>query len=70
MPLKNDVLEIQLKRAQEELNQVTAKLGDQVPKKNPDWRRANSRVQQIEGRIKSRKTIAEINSSASESEEN
>lgn len=70
MPLKNDTLEGLLKRAQDELSRVTAKLGDQVPKKNPDWRRANSRVQQIEGRLNSRKAIAEVGASGDESEEN
>lgn len=60
MPLKNDALQGQLERAQAELNRVAGTLGEQIPKKNPAWRRANSRVQQIEGRLSTRTAVSTL----------
>jgi len=68
MPLKNTALQGQLDRAKAELDRVAATLGEQTPKKNPVWRRANSRVQQIEGRMNSR-TAVRNTPAASDSED-
>lgn len=68
MPLKDAALQGQLERAQSELNRIAAGLGEQAPKKNPDWRRANSRVKQIEGRLSSRVANTQPASRKSEAE--
>jgi len=60
MPLKDDALQGQLERAKAELDRAASTLGEQTAKKNPIWRRANSRVQQIEGRLKSRAAVANV----------
>lgn len=66
MPLKETTLQNQLERAQAALSRVESVLGDQVPKKNPDWRKANSRVNQIQGRLSSRSTLLKGNSDESD----
>ncbi|WP_437221685.1 hypothetical protein SH661x_002429 [Planctomicrobium sp. SH661] len=69
MPLKETALQNQLELAKAALSRVEAGLGEQTPKKNPDWRRANSRVKQIEERLSSRSTLVSRSSSADSEEE-
>jgi len=69
MPLKDSAIQGQLERAKTELNRVAAGLGDQTPKKNPIWRRANSRVQQLENRLSSRAAVRNLDSESAASEE-
>jgi hypothetical protein len=54
MSLKEQNLQGQLERAKAELSTVEKGLGQGTPKKNALWRRANARVNQIEGRLKAR----------------
>ncbi|WP_437186571.1 hypothetical protein SH668x_003727 [Planctomicrobium sp. SH668] len=69
MPLKQPELQNQLERAKAALSRVEAGLGEQTPKKNPDWRKANSRVQQIEERLNSRNVRAGAGSADAEAAE-
>lgn len=57
MPLKDDVLNTQLTRAKAALAVADKELQGQTGKKNALWRRANSRVKQIEGRLQTRQDI-------------
>lgn len=57
MPLKDDVLQAQLTRAKAELAVAEQQLQGGPGKKHALWRRASSRVRQIEGRMKSRTDI-------------
>lgn len=54
MSLKDNTLQQQLKRAQTHLSDIEQTLAGGVPKKNAMWRRAQARVQQIEGRLSAR----------------
>lgn len=54
MSLKENTLQQQLQRARTHLGEIEQTLEGGVPKKNALWRRAQARVQQIEGRISAR----------------
>jgi hypothetical protein len=54
MSLKDHTLQKQLERAKSHLSEVEQGLSGAIPKKQALWRRANARVQQIEGRLGAR----------------
>lgn len=52
MPLKEQAIQQQLERAQAERSAVEGQLPEgSTPKKDPMWRKANARVQQLESRL-------------------
>lgn len=60
MPLKEDALQAQLARAQSELSETEKSLSGAELRRQPKWRRANSRVRQIQRRLKQRGRIVAL----------
>lgn len=60
MPLKEETLQQQLERAQSELQLAEKSLEGAALRRQPKWRQANSRVRQIQRRLKQRGKVVAL----------